>query len=495
MARSLRKHQFRPQFVPTWKPKQRPLLTLLDQGKPLPIAPGLFGIAGRDQSWNTHAENFISANRPQFSALEVMPEFSPQSNEIGLRLRPGGVVGAVPLRAPDTRKISGGVVVRPRFGWDGIGPLLQAIGWTASPNVLEMPLVPGSAREIPPWVLAGPILQRLAQLLWEVRKGFCMHEEVRQSPRGQILWNRYVCDQMSRGAYQGLPCRFPELGPDELLRCYLRWGVEKVHRSLLPYSVVDMIARRLAEQAKEMLDGLSDCVPRPPDSRVLEQVSRRVGLSSAVFRRGLQALSWVVEERGLAGESELDGLAWALPMHQLFERWVEHVARSWAREFGGLLLSGRAEETVIPIAWDRGSKGGLKSLIPDFVVKHEDHVYIIEAKYKRHFQDFDDRRWFDLVQEIRDEHRRDIHQVLAYAAFFGESNITAVLVYPMHPRTWLRLAQNGRTISRAALRGGGRRLDLALAGLPIQLPPDQSMESIIRSWDAIRGGQGEFGSS
>lgn len=52
-------------------------------------------------------------------------------------------VGAVPLRSPDTRKVAGGVVVRPRFGWNGIGPLLQQIGWVASPQVLEMPLVPG----------------------------------------------------------------------------------------------------------------------------------------------------------------------------------------------------------------------------------------------------------------------------------------------------------------------------------------------------------------
>ncbi|MDA8219129.1 MAG: hypothetical protein M0Z94_16105 [Dehalococcoidales bacterium] len=84
-----------------------------------------------------HAENFLSANRPGVS-------------EIGLELRPGGVVGAVPLRAPDTRRVAGAIVVRPRFGWGGIGQVLREIGWSASPTLLEMPLVPGAAREVPP---------------------------------------------------------------------------------------------------------------------------------------------------------------------------------------------------------------------------------------------------------------------------------------------------------------------------------------------------------
>ena len=486
MARARRKGRRQPVFVSAWQPKQRPLLTLSDQGAPLSIEPGLFGIGGRDRSWNAHAENFISANRPQLSALDVRPELVAQTSEIALRLRPGGVVGAVPVRTPDTRKIAGGVVVRPRFGWEGIGPLLQTIGWVAAPQVLEMPLVPGSAREVPPWVLAGPVLQRLASLLREIRKGFRMHEEVRQAPRGQILWDRYVTGQMSRGAFHMLPCRFPELGPDALLRGYLRWGLERVHRSLVPYAVVDLIARRLTEQAEELLRGVKDSPARAPDRRTLDQLLKAVGLPSAVLHRGLQALGWIVDERGLAGAAETDGLAWALPMHQLFERWVEHVTRTWAHEFGGQVLSGRADETVVPIAWDRGAQGSMKSLIPDLVVRHEDRVYVIDAKYKGHFQELDDARWVALSDELRDEHRRDLHQILAYASLYDGAEVTAVLVYPMHTRTWSRLAERGRTVAQASLTGGGRHVELALVGLPMQLPTGETPATVSRAWAPIR---------
>ncbi len=486
MVRARRNRRRQPVFVSAWKPKQRPLLMLYDQGAPVSIDPALFGIGGRDRSWNTHAENFISANRPQLTALDVQPELAAQTSEIALRLRPGGVVGAVPLRTPDTRKVAGGVVVRPRFGWEGIGPLLQQVGWVASPRVLEMPLVPGSAREVPPWVLAGPVLQRLASLLREIRKGFHMHEEVRQMPRGQILWQRYVIEQMSRGAFHQMPCRFPELGPDALLRGYIRWGLERVHGSLVPYAMVDMIARRLSEQAKGLLYGLKDTAVQTPDRRSLDGLTRAVGLPSAVLQQGLQAFGWIVDERGLAGAAETDGIAWALPMHELFERWVEHVARTWAHEFGGQVLAGRAEETVVPIDWGRGVHGSMRSLIPDLIVRHHDHIYVIDAKYKGHFQELDDARWLALSAKLRDEHRHDLHQILAYASLFDGAEITAILVYPMHHRTWTRLAQHDRTVARAILTGGGRLVHLALIGIPMQIPAGESAASLALTWSCLR---------
>ena len=113
-----------------------------DQGTPIHVDPEIFGIQGRDRTWNHFAQSFISANRPQFQALELQPTLVPAADQINLYLKPGGTIGAVPLRSPTTRKISGGVIVHPRFGWRDIGPVLQEIGWTASPHLLEMPLVP-----------------------------------------------------------------------------------------------------------------------------------------------------------------------------------------------------------------------------------------------------------------------------------------------------------------------------------------------------------------
>ncbi|MFB3787363.1 MAG: hypothetical protein ACE15F_13445 [bacterium] len=466
-------------------PKLQPLVRLSDQGSPVEVS-HLLGDSKRQPLRGSYAENFLAANSHSLAALNISSELALANYEMTVRLRPGGVIGAVPLYAPDTRKITTGVVVRPRYDWDGIGLLLQQVGWSAAPRILSLPLVPGSAREVPPWVLAGPILTRLSRLVKEIRRGFRMREEVRQSPRGQILWTRYATELASHGAFHQLPCRFSDLGPDLLLQSYLRWGIEKVWFSLIPFSNHDTIARHLALAAESLLFELRHIRSQVPDHSILDRWLLFEGLPSDYLRGGLQALGWLVDERGLGDTSENDGLAWCLPMHELFERWVECLARLWAHQFGGHVRSVFAGETTIPIRWSQAGQSSLKSLAPDIVVHNGDHVLIIDAKYKSHFEELDDHRWAEMGEDLREQHRHDVHQVLAYAALFETAPITAMLVYPMQETTWERLSRRGRALAQAELNHHGRTLTLALAGLPLKIPPGARVDDLIASWDRLR---------
>ncbi len=468
-----------------WRPRVYSPIKLDDQGASYNVPPSLFPFAGRDQSWNSRADNFLQANRQQLNALEVEAELVSKIDEIQLRLKPGGTIGAVPLRAPDTHRVTTGLIVKPRFGWDGIGPLLQYIGWAATPRILEMPLVPGSAREVPTWVLAGPILRRLEKLLQDMRRGFNMQEEVRQTPRGQILWQRYITTHVTHGAFHQLPCRYPDLEYDRLLKAYLRWGFEQVFHSLMSYAALDVIARQLAEKTQTLILQVQDVTPRAPDRHTLQQILQSVGIPSDVLRNGLQALGWIVDERGLAGEADIDGLAWTLPMYELFERWVGHLVSHWAKSIGGEVRSGYRGQTNIPIDWSRRSVDALGSLIPDFVVRRGDQVFIFDAKYKGHFEEFDEQRWFEMRDELHAEHRHDVHQVLAYASLYGAGRILAALVYPMRLHQWERLARNDQTIIAAALTQSGRQLDLKLIGVPIELSAAVSLDSIVHNWNSV----------
>ena len=86
---------------------------------------------------------------------------------------------------------------------------------------------------------------------------------------------------------------------------------------------------------------------------------------------------------------------------------------------------------------------------------------------------------------MRDAHRHDVHQVLAYAALYDSPKLTAALVYPMHARTWARLAARDRVTSTATISAGGRQVDLALIGVPMQLSHGQSDTDVARTWSAI----------
>jgi hypothetical protein len=474
MKRSQSNSSYKP-----WKTNQKHLLVLNDQSDGKLIFPEDFGINSRSGTWDTKAYNFIRVNDPAFSALNITPHLKPDIDNIQIKLEAGGIIGAVPLKSPDNQKVVGGVVVKPRFGWDGYGPLLNAIGWSASPEFLKLPLVPGSAREIPPWVIAGPLIRRIAQLLKEISRGFEWVEEVRQSPRGQILWQNYISKQIAHGAFHQLPCRFPELGSNNLLRSYLRWGLEKIRFSLIPQGRSDAVARILVGEADNLLYDLHDVVSKIPDRNTIDHILINIGLPSSVLRDGLEALGWIIEERGLAGNTEMDGLSWRLQMHELFERWVECIARHWSSGFGG------TGDARVPIRWNRPGTGSLIDLAPDIVVRNRDTVFILDAKYKNHLEELDDQRWRELSENMKIEHRHDLHQVMAYASLYDASRVVSLLVYPIFQGSWMKLADSGKEISRAYLPVESKQIEVGLIGIPLGLPIGVGLENLSKRWNEL----------
>lgn len=215
-----------------------------------------------------------------------------------------------------------------------------------------------------------------------------------------------------------------------------------------------------------LIEGLSDVTPVMPARDELVRLSRGGRLMENVIRQGLEAIAWIVDERGLGGGRELDGLAWQLPLDRLWESYVEAAVRKEAAITGGDVKVGRLGETVFPLDWSDPSHRTLGHLRPDIVVRRERSVHIVDAKYKAHLAELDEAGWQRFADEQREAHRADLHQVLAYASLYDADDITATLVYPLRLKTWEILRRRRRDISRAELFRGGRRVVLQMRGLP-----------------------------
>lgn len=381
-----------------------------------------------------------------------------------IRVTPCGKAGAIPLRSAQTGRVVGGLLVSPRFGWSGVGRVLVETGWPALPEFLPLPMVPGSGREVPPWVLAGPVLARLELMLRRMQRGYQQREAVLGSPRGRILCNRYISESLVRGQWHRVPCRFPDLGHDPRLRSYVRWVLERVHADLVRVGRTDPVAVGLATVARNLLETLLDVEPQRPRRHELDHWGRH-RLADEALRLGIEAMAWVEEERGLGGGREMDGLAWALSLEQLWEAYVEAVVRREAKLTGGEVRVGRLGETVVPIAWQDPVRKSLGHLVPDIVVRRGRSVYVIDAKYKAHFADLDEVGWRRFTEEAKAAHRADLHQILAYAGLYDADEIIAMLVYPLPQRVWANMAASGDIIS-AEIVHGGRRIQVNLIGLP-----------------------------
>jgi hypothetical protein len=226
------------------------------------------------------------------------------------------------------------------------------------------------------------------------------------------------------------------------------------------------------ECAADLLGDVSAAVPRR--NRLRRLVGDR--LVDHALRQGLEAIGWVVDERGLGGGREQDGIAWQLPLDSLWESYVEAITRREAALTGADVRVGRLRETVFPLRWTGVGHGSLGHLTPDIVVRRGRAVHVIDAKYKGHLADLDDEGWRRFTDDERDVHRADVHQILAYAALYDADEITATLTYPLRRSTWDTLAARGRDVSRADLLHGGRRIRLELRGLPFGEMPQGANE-------------------
>ncbi len=428
----------------------------------------LRGQRSRDPASQTArlADQFVDLNRGIFRQLELEIEPHYRNATVELDVRAGTCIGAIPLISPTSGRHDYGLVIRPRFDWPGIGPILGATGWRVIPAPLSLPLLPRSERRVPPWVLSTIVLFRLKGLLEQLERRFEITSADRSSPRGTIDWGRYLSRQISRARFLEVPCRFPELQKDRDLRAAIRFALEKQLHSLESQRIAGSFVRELIEMYRDLIDRVQDVSPREPLPTTFQVWQRRT-LHTDVFRRGVEAIEWTAEERGLAGLSDLRGLPWAMSMEQFFESWVETIMSQVVRRLGGELRSGRERKTVVPLNWDPPYRGSQKSLIPDLVIERDGTTIIIDAKYKEHWEDLQQRRWTDLEEELRERHRADLLQVLAYSTVARTPKVLVCLAYPCNEERWLSLRARNLLLHRASLPLTDRRVELVLAAFPL----------------------------
>ncbi len=446
-------------------PQQGRLYRADDNGPGVELDPTAFG-GGSEEGWGRAYESFRRLNEDAFAALDVTPRFESTARGPVLELRPGARVGAIPLRSGATGHVVAGYVVRPRFGWSGVGSILSETGWHSAPNILSMPLVPGSGREVPPWVLAGPVIARLRALLEQLKRGFDFKEDTPRAPRGTIQWSKYLRTSLPSGRWHQVPCRFPDLSTDPVLRGAIRWTLERVLEELGLVAGDDRVALLLRNDAMRLLEQLADVARVYPRAELISRMSGGDPLLAQTVRSGLEAIGWVRDDRGLGGGRQMDGLAWSLPLDRL---WEDHVARKvqeQVRQEGGVLRLGRRGETVTPLHWSDPTHRSLGHLVPDMVVTRRSSVWIVDAKYKSHFAEIDEGGWRQMADEIRESHRADVHQVLGYSSLFDAAEITATLAYPLRRQTWDMLRERGLDRTVADVYNGSRHVRLELWGLP-----------------------------
>lgn len=412
------------------------------------------------------AEDLLRGNRGLLTDMRVEAQVARHRGEPHLEVRSGTRVGAVPLLSPITGRTDFGLVVEPRFPWSGVGDLLAETGFRVTPELLPLPELPQSERRIPPWVLASVVLRRLERLLEATSRRFVTVESDLPAPRGGVDWQAYTSTRLAYARALEVPCRYPDLRDDEELRSAIHWTVRRQRETLLAAPAAGRVARELIALCDQLVAKIAGAPPKAPDARLRSAWHRRP-LVPRAFSEGIQAIDWTVDERGLAGLSDLAGLAWRLDMEVFFEAWVEAIATRTARRIGATIRSGRAEQTRVPLDWTPATAGSQRSLVPDVVLQRDDLVIILDAKYKQHAHDIERLGWAGVTEHLREQHRTDLLQALAYSSLFDAPRVMTLLVYPCGVEEYRRLVERGRAVATARVRVAPRNLEVALMAVPL----------------------------
>ena len=113
------------------------------------------GDAGREAHL---AHLFIERNQATLGQFKIDARVDFDGKRVSIVFQSGSRVGAFALISPLSGKSDVSVIVRPRFGWSGLGASLGISGFKVIPEVLPLALLPRTEREIPSWVLSAAIL-------------------------------------------------------------------------------------------------------------------------------------------------------------------------------------------------------------------------------------------------------------------------------------------------------------------------------------------------
>ena len=105
----------------------------------------------------------------------------------------------------------------------------------------------------------------------------------------------------------------------------------------------------------------------------------------------------------------------------MFEKFVQYIFKEVAKEIGGKLLSNYKFHSTT----SKNHNWELKHVEPDAIYQKEDVLVFIDAKYKSNLYNR-----YSNSETLKDDHRHDLHQIMAYSSFSKTNLKYSFLCYP-----------------------------------------------------------------
>lgn len=361
-----------------------------------------------------YLQKFIDYNSAQFKFLDIQPIIIGSDQSIALAFRSSSFIGTIPLRASDTGKQIGDFVVTPRFigsdRFEDYIEILNLLGTEISPEVIDsLPLVSGKNFRPPLYLEAVKFITSLEDLIKRHWRKFDNVEIISSQPSGQINWDKYITNEYKVENRLKFPVRKNILSEFHIEYSEIRYVFDICRKELLSPNTPQRIKTSVRSRLTFLEEKLY--LHKPNQTRNI-LIKSSDSLTVRVCKE---------QANKILNFNLIDSTAWRVDFSDVFEKFIQHIFKEIAKETGGKLFSNFKFHSKASkrYNWE------LKHIEPDAVYQKDNLLVFIDAKYKSHLYNK-----YDKSELLKDDHRHDLHQIMAYSSFSKTVLKYGVLCYP-----------------------------------------------------------------
>lgn len=361
-----------------------------------------------------YLHKFIHYNERMFNFLQVEPFLTGSDHESSIAFRSSSFIGAVPLRASDTGKQIGDFIVTPRYSNEKNAhdyiEILELLGRSINPEVIDsLPLVSGNNFRPPLYLEALKYIASLETVLQKHWRKFDNIEKISDQPLGQVNWDRY-------GKYS--------YRVERQLQFPIRKNIlSEYHTEFSELRYVYDICKNELQSANTPPRIKSAILPRLTylDEKLYFHQPKYTNKIAIKFADPLSVIACKENANTVLNANYTESTAWRVDFTDVYEKFVQYIIKEMAKEIGGKVITNPRfiSKNSNNYAW------ALRYVEPDAVYVNETLTLFIDAKYKSHLFNKDSRS-----EQLKDDHRRDLHQIMAYSSFSSSSSKFSMLCYP-----------------------------------------------------------------
>lgn len=361
-----------------------------------------------------YLQKFIDYNSSQFKFIGVQPFIIGSDQNTSLSFRSSSFIGTIPLRASDTGKQIGDFVVMPRFTgrdrFEDYIEILNLLGTEISPEVIDsLPLASGKNFRPPLYLEAVKFIASLEALLSRPWRKFDNIEKISSQPSEQINWTKYINNEYKIENRLKFPTKKNILSEFHSEYAEIRYVFDICKNELLSSNTPQRIKNTIRVKLSFIEEKLYHHKPKATNNIIAKSSD-----SPTVKTCKEQA-------NKILNFNLVDSTAWRVDFSDVFEKFVQHIFKAVAKETGGKLFANFKfhSRTSKHYSWE------LKHIEPDAIYQKENLLVFIDAKYKSNLYNK-----FDNSETLKDDHRHDLHQIMAYISFSKTDFKYGFLCYP-----------------------------------------------------------------